>query len=357
MMIPMTEGIEGAQPALYRDPESGRPIATHSMIKTMRRCPKQVEYKYVQRLKPRSLGRPLNFGKDFHLMLQVHYEGGDWREVLLQVRRTFSDLFDEEKDELGDYPRDLERTMTSYLWHYAHEQWTVHEVEVTLECTFPDGSIYRCKIDLLIENQYGLWIVDHKTLKKLPDLTFRLLDAQSALYLWCALKNKIPVQGHIWNYVKSKPPNRPRLLKSGKGLSNSQKIITDYPHLMRAIKKYELDPEDYQEKLAYLRAQRFEEGGMQTSPFFQRSILEKTNKMVTQVATEGYHTARRMHSYPWDQPRLIERVPDRSCLFSCSYKDICSLELFGGDTRSLRRSNYVVGDPLEYYQDDRMEKE
>lgn len=353
MMGVMTEEIDQL-PALYREPETGQPVATHSMLKIFRRCPKQAEYKYVQRLKPKSLGRPLNFGKDFHLMLQVHYEGGDWREVLRQVRNTFSELFDEEKDELGDYPRDLERTMVSYLWHYGDERWIVHEVEFTMECEFPDGSIYRCKIDLLIENQWGLWIVDHKTLKKIPDITFRLLDAQSALYLWCAIKNRIPVQGHIWNYVKSSPPSRPVLLKSGNGLSRARRIVTDYPHLTRAIKKFKLDPDDYQEQLAYLRAQRYVDGGMQTSPFFQRSILEKTNAMLTQVAIEGYHTSRRMHAYPWDKPRLIERVPDKSCRFTCSYSDLCSLELFGGDPRSIRRSNYRVGDPLEYYQDDRI---
>lgn len=343
---------------LYQDPETGQDISTHSMLKTFRRCPKQAEYKYVQRLKPKSIGRPLSFGVDFHLMLQVDAEGGDWREVLMDVRRKFSDLFDEEKDGLGaDYPQQLERTMLSYKWHYANDPWKVHEVEVTLECPFPDGSIYRCKLDLIVENQYGLWVVDHKTLKKTPDLTFRLLDAQSALYIWCCLKIGIPVQGHIWNYVLSKPPSMPVMLKSGKGLSRAAKIVTDYPHLMRAIKKYDLDPADYAEKLAYLKAQRYQEGEMQTSPFFQRSVLHKSHDMVTQVAAEGYHTSRRMHEYPWDQPRLIERVPDRSCRFTCSYTEICSLELFGGDTRVLRRSKYRVGDPLEYYQDDRMGKE
>jgi len=164
------------------------------------------------------------------------------------------------------------------------------------------------------------------------------------------------VQGHIWNYVLSKPPSMPTLLKSGRALSRAAKIVTDYPHLKRAIKLYELDPADYAEKLAYLKSQRYVEGEMQTSPFFQRSVLHKTNEMVTQVATEGYHTSRRMHEYPWDQPRLIERVPDRSCTFTCSYTEICSLELFGGDTRVLRRQKYKVGDPLEYYQDDRQER-
>lgn len=349
------DGPVWEQAALYREPETGQPISTHSMLKTFRRCPKQAEYKYVQRLMPRHLGRPLNFGKAFHLLLETHYKGENWRHALADVKKQYYAMFEEERDELGDLPRDLERLMTSYLWHYAHEKWIVHEVEVTLECELPDGSIYRCKIDLIVENQWGLWIVDHKTHKKLPDLVFRLLDAQSALYIWCAIKNKIPVQGHIWNYAISKPPSMPVLLKSGKALSRREKLVTDYPHLVRAIKKYDLDPDDYADKLAYLKAQRYEDGAMQTSPFFRRDILEKSNAMLAQVAREGYHTSKRMHSYPWDRPEIIERVPGAPCRFTCSYAELCSLELFGGDTRTIRRSKFSVADPMQYYQDDRME--
>src|SRR5687767_10673503 len=221
--------------ALYLDGESGRPVATHSMIKTFRRCPKQADYKYHQRLKPRVLGRPLREGTWMHRLLEVHHKGGDWREEHKRLSANFAKLFDEEKADIGDLPRDCARMMRSYLWHYAKDPWIVHEVEFILEAEFPDGTIYRGKIDMLVENQYGLWIVDHKFNRRLPDLDFRILDAQSALYIWAALKNKIPVQGHIWNYVRRKAPTIPQILKSGARLSK-RAIDTDYPTMVSAIR-------------------------------------------------------------------------------------------------------------------------
>jgi hypothetical protein len=48
---------DGRQVGLYTDDKTGKLISTHSMLKTFRRCPKQAEFKYVHRLKPRRLGK------------------------------------------------------------------------------------------------------------------------------------------------------------------------------------------------------------------------------------------------------------------------------------------------------------
>lgn len=337
---------------LYHDPETGRAITTHSMIKTMRHCPRQAYYKYVLRLKPQVLGRPLRFGTWMHALLEAHYKGEDWRERHKELTLEFSKFFDEEKAEVGDLPRDCLRTMLSYLWHYKDDPWKVHDVEFVLEVTLPDGSLYRCKLDMLIENQFGLWIVDHKNHKKMPNHDFRLLDSQSALYIWAALQNKIKVQGHIWNYLRSKPPTVPVLLKSGERLSKS-KIDTDYPTYVKAIKRYGIDPTPYAERLAYYKAQRYVPGEMQTSPFFRRDVLEKTPRMLRQVASEGYQTHLRMHSYHWDHVEKIERNPGTACQFMCSYLDVCTAELFGGNAEFIMRQRYKVGDPMAYYNDER----
>jgi hypothetical protein len=348
----MTDVIQ-TQQGLYMD-ERGTPISTHSMLKTFRRCPKQAQYKYVERLKPKVLGRPLRAGTWFHALLEAYYKGEDWEAIHQRFTHKFADLFDEERERIGDLPRDMKRLMKSYLWHYKEDPWKVHDVEFLLETEFPDGTIYRAKIDLLVENQFGLWIVDHKTNKKTPDLSWRLKDAQSALYIWAALKNKIPVQGHIWNYVLSKPPTMPQLLKDGSRLSKRE-INTDYPTLLRAIKQYGLDKADYMQWLRYLYGQRYQHGALQTSPFFQRSILEKSPAMLRQVATEAYHTSKRMHSYDFAKLEGVERVVDRSCSFSCNYEQLCTIELFGGNPQNIRRQQFSVGDPLDYYNDDRFE--
>lgn len=335
--------------ALYID--DGHAIATHSMIKTFRRCPKQAEYKYFLRLKPRILGKPLRQGTWMHRLQEVHYKGGDWEAEHKRLSAKFGELFDEERDAIGDLPTECHRMMKSYLWHYKNDNWKVHDAEFVLETEFPDGTIYRAKIDLLVEDQYGLWLVDHKWHKSLPNLTYRILDSQSALYVWAAQRNKLNVQGHIWNYGVRKAPGVPDLLKDGTRLSN-RKLDTDYPTLLSVIKRHGLDPEDYRQRLLYLKRQRYEYGQPQTSPFFLRSILEKKPETLRQVAREAYHTAKRLNAYDFDRTEFVERVPDRSCTFMCSYQELCSLELFGGDTRNLRRQRFGIADPLDYYNDD-----
>lgn len=340
---------------LYVDDETGKAISTHSMLKTFKACPQQAYYKYVLRLKPKVLGRPLRFGTWMHSLLEAHYKGEDWKEKHKQLTNEFSKLFDEEKEAIGDLPRDCYYTMLSYLWHYKDDPWKVHEVEFTLEVELPDGAIYRGRIDMLVENQYGLWIVDHKNHKTLPDLDYRILDAQSALYIWAALKSGIPVQGHIWNYIRSKAPSTPELLKSGTRLSK-RKCDSDFPTYYRAIKHYGLDPADYAAELRRLKAQRYAAGEMQTSSFFRRDILEKSPGMLKRVATEAFMTHKRMRAYHWDRVDAIERNVGNQCKWMCSYRDICTMELFGGNAKPLIRQKYEVGDPMDYYYDDKPEQ-
>jgi PD-(D/E)XK nuclease superfamily len=338
--------------------EAGVRISTHSMLKTFRRCPKQAQYKYVERLKPKRLGRPLRLGTWMHKLEEAHGKGKSWKKAHKEQKRLWLQLFEEERAEIGDLPGTCERLMRSYLWYYEHCPWKILDSEFMLECDLPDGSIYRCKIDWLVEDQFGLWIVDHKWHKKLPELGYRIKDSQSADYVWCALKNKIPVQGHIWNYGLSTPPSVPVLTKTGL-ISRWDRLRTDYPTMVEFFKK-EFDgsvPQRYRPKMRMLKAQQYQHGSPQTSPFFRRAILERTSAMLNQVAREAYHTHRRMHSYPYDRPEIVERVPDRSCDWMCSYEKICTAELLTGSRPINWQREFEVGDPLDYYYDEKEEKE
>jgi hypothetical protein len=344
--------------ALYLD-EQGRSVVTHSMVKTFRRCPQQAHYKYVRRLKPRLTSQPLKRGVWVHRLLQVHMDGDDWKAEHKRLSQQFATLLDEERDFYGDLPREIYTIMRGYFWHYKEHDWKVLDTEFVLECELPNGSMFRCKIDALVEDQYGLWIVDHKSHKRVPGLDYRILDAQSADYLWCALRNKIPVQGHIWNYVRWKAPTFPRLVyqNTANPRLSTRAIETDYPTFVKAIRQYELDPAPYAATLKRLKAAQYRHGEMQTSPFFRRMILEKSPAMLKRVATELYHTAKRMQSYDFDQ---AERVVDRSCEFMCDYTDLCGVELWRGEQVRPKESimrNFNLGDPLEYYNDEDSERE
>lgn len=347
----------------YIDPETGQEIVTHSMLKSFRRCPRQFYYKYVERLKPKvDKSRPLKMGTWMHSLLEEYYSGRDWKVKHQELCQQYSNLFDEEKEALGDLPNDCKRLMLSYLWHYGANKedkfhgWDVEQVEFTIETPLMviDGKevIYRGRVDLAVRDRYGLWLVDHKNMKSFPDFTFRLLDGQSALYLWAYAQEGIDVQGFIWNYLRTKSPSVPAVLKDGKRLSKA-KCDTDYPTLVRAIRDAELDPEPYRDWLRTLKNDRWEQDKIQTSTFFHRSVLEKDEGMLDRVAAEAAHTYARMRAYDWSDMDSVERSPDRSCTYMCSFTELCSAELFNGDAPFLRRQRYRVGDPMDYYRDDK----
>lgn len=348
------------QPGLYVDSETGQRISTHSMLKTFRRCPKQAEYKYVHRLKPRLLGKPLRKGSWMHVLLEYFHKGEDWVEQHKKLSREFNRLFDEEKDFYGDLPTECMALMLSYIWQYKNDPWKVLETEFTVETEFPDGTLYRGRVDMLVETNFGIYVVDHKNMRSLPDHNFRLLDAQSALYLWACLRNRIPVEGFIWNYLRTKAPSKPKLAYAGKPnqrLSHAA-IDTDYPTFTAEIKRLKAEEglmitSDIVAQAKALKAQRYVHGEPQTSPFFRRDILEKSPAMLRRVALENYHTSRRMHVYDFSNRDAVERVTERSCGFSCSYTDLCTSELMGGNIRTLIKQNYTIGDPMDYYNDDK----
>lgn len=341
--------------ALYVDEETGKTISTNSMMKTFRRCPKQADYKYNQRLKPKVLVKPLKRGTWMHALLEEHHSGRDWEAMHAQFTAKYSELFDEEKDFYGDLPNECRDLMLGYLWHYRDDPWKVLETEFTVETEFPDGTIYRGKVDALVENQFGLWLTDHKTHGVLPDHGFRLLDSQSALYMWACLRNKIPVQGFIWNYLKTTAPSKPRLIKDKSRLS---KVLGDttYPVYARELKRLKAE-EGYRitreniEYAAVLKGHRYVPGDPQASPFYRREVLEKDNAMLRRVAKKAYHTSGRMHSYDFSDPDAVEITESRNCNFDCSYTQLCQVELIGGNPNYLRKQLYRIGNPQDYYQD------
>lgn len=348
---------------VYWDPSAkngeGARISTHSMLKTFRRCPKQAEFKYFHRLKPKRLGSPLKRGTWVHALLEAHHKGEDWKAVHAKYTHQFNNLFDEERDFYGDMPGEIYAVMQSYMWHYKNDPWEWIDAEFQLEAEFPDGTIYRGKVDALIRNQFGLWLVDNKTHKTLPKLNFRLLDAQSALYLWAARENGLNVRGFIWNYIKWKAPTVPAIVDKNKSIARltDSAVDTDYPTMYRAIKQYKEEYPNFRvrekdvAKLRYLQSQRYEFGKLQTSEFFRRDVLEKSDEMIDRVVKANLHTSLRLHDYEFSDPDFVERTVERSCEFSCSYTDICSAELMGANTRPIIRSNYNVGDPNDYYND------
>lgn len=354
--------------SIYQDPETGREVVTHSMITTMRRCPAQFSYKYLERLKPRGLSKPLHRGSWLHALLEAHYEGEDWLAVHAEWTAEFDQLFDEEKERLGDLPTECEQIMLSYLWHwregpYRREgdpHWTTIATEMKLDIPLGEDRLYRCRIDVLAQDDETgeFLVIDHKSHKTLPDLTYRLADSQGLLYLWALRQAGYPANKFVWNYLRTKAPTKPQLLKDGSRLSE-RAIETDYPTARRAVEEYGLSIRDPKINawLRGLQARRWSPGQIQTSPFFRREFVTRTDDELERFAESAIHTALRMTEYPWENRNLIERVTSRDCAFRCSYQALCNAEIFGGNPDNIRRLEHRVGDPLDYYEEKKDRRE
>lgn len=341
-----------------------RPVTTHSMIKTFRGCPREAYYKYALRLQPKHLSKPLTRGKWIHDLLDVHYKGGDWRAQHKRWTLKFSKLFDEEKEALGDLPREIQQLMESYFWHYKKDEWEVLDTELLVEAELPNGHIFRGKVDILIRNQYGeVWAGDHKSHRRLPDWDFRLLDEQSTLYGWALGEMGRPVKGFFWNYMVTEAISSPKLVKDGSRFY-AKLGNTDYPTLVKAIRRARetVDPDwpsgDEERSrlralLASLKGQQFDPmNPLQSSPFFRRDYLVKTPDLVERVLAGVVRTSDRMHSYDFSDPDSVERSIGTCKSFMCHYKALNLADLMSGDSSMVARRDFQKGDPLAYYEEE-----
>lgn len=337
----------------------GPMVVTHSLIKAFLQCPRVALYKYHDLLKPRMKdSQPLERGSWFHELLEAKYklQGGIDTDTVTEVHEAkcdeYGSLMDEEKEKLGDLPHEMRRLFNSYQWYYRKDVgWTIHEVEMKVEAELPNGMQYQGKVDMIIEDEFGLWAVDHKTHKQLPGADYRYRDKQSILYIWALRQCGIPITGFIWNYVV---PTAPAPLKfKVRGGLYARQPLTDYPTALRGIKQLGLDPTSDPEVLSILqdlKKVRYHPDEPQISPVFRRDRLEKHDDMIERTLLEFTHSADRFRDYAWENRDAVERVNDRSCNW-CSFRHLCIAELIGTNADNVRRQMYKKADPFAYYEE------
>ena len=351
--------------------DAGKLVISQSMIKAFKQCPREFYYKQILRLQPKVHSVPLTRGKWMHALLEAYYKeladsgdhtAGESKASLEHKRwtKSFSTLFDEEKEKLGDLPRECWLLWQSYMWHWAEDRsWTIHEVERTLEAELPNGMTFKGRVDMIVEDEYGLWIVDHKTHKRMPDWTYRLLDEQSPLYIWAARENGIPVQGFIWNYLLTAAPSIPKVLVNGSAFYKRLGDTT-YPVFARAVKRAQLEhPETFlkdaskrREVASLLRVLKAQKG--RDSDFFRRDRLEKSDELLERVVATTMRTGEAIEAYDWSQPDLVERNVNACKGFMCSYKDLSQVDLINGGVDTITvRQRYKVESPWNYYEEEK----
>lgn len=312
---------------------------SNSKIKTYNRCHRQYHYKFVQNLAPNFTALPLRRGLWLHSLLEAYYITGDWKPKWKELATEYDKFFDEEKEEYGDLPGECKRIMQSYVYHWKQEDsgLIVVAAEEEVEVALPHGHTLVFRFDLIVEDEFGRWLVEHKSHRTIPTDDYRFLDVQAKRYVWGL--NKIGTYGEItgilWNYLRTVPPTIPKLKQNGE--MSARRINTDYLTMRRFLKQNQFDVDDYRDVLSRLKGR---------NDFFRRERVPAPKKVVDRLVKEAVLTADEIE-------RGVQgiRSIDTSCNW-CGFKAACIAALYGGDEAMILKNKYHVREKGEYYVDE-----
>lgn len=309
---------------------------SNSRIKVFRRCPKQYEFKYIMGLRSKRKSVQLERGSWIHELLMIDADGEDWRDHHSILTKKFYNLFEEERESLGDLPRECARIMRSYKRTYGRDEKRYLTIDSEMDeiVTLPNGLQLHMIIDRIVWDRKlkGMWIWDYKTRKTFEESDNNLLDPQGGLYYDGLRKmgGYEPILGFVLDEIRTKAPAIPALLKSGQ-LSKRKNIDTDVWTYMSAIRRHDLNPTNYADILRLIAAR-------QKDRFFRRVAIPKDPPLRRALRNEALQTASSIE-------RAVElgeypRTFDKSCAWMCDYRDICIADLMGGDISSMIKMNF-----------------
>lgn len=308
---------------------------SHSKAKLARRCLKSYQYKYQMKLAKRVKSRPLIVGTLVHSCLESYFREGHYLPVIREWRqKEFSRMFKEEQALHSDIIPLVKQLVRGYIKTWKSRGLKMLWVEKEFEVEIAPGIILVGKIDGRARCDKGReWLVEHKTCKKMPGEEVRIFDTQAITYaeVLPSLGEK-PVIGVLWDYVRTKLPAKPELLKSG-GLSTRKNIDTTPEVYLREIKKHGLDPVGYTDILQDLETKR--------ESFYREIRLPLSKNMGEEVMNDLIATSEDLREKESNPESHWPRNLGKDCSW-CDYRTLCYAELRGDDTEYLLKHDYIV---------------
>lgn len=316
---------------------------SQSKVKTYRRCHQAYHYKYVEELRKKRKSRPLQFGTMIHEALEMHFNGDNALDYFEKLRKDVEamKLFAQERDEYGDILEDAQDIITDYLEFWDDDDLRPVRIakrgaEHTFEIELMPDVIWNGKIDLIAKTPNKLrWLCEHKTYTRKPNDDARWRDLQSVTYFRA---NDIlgwpQLDGCLWDYIKSKAPAIPGILKDG---SFSTKKIDTLPAKVERTLRGNMEATDKTLVKNQLALKSMAENNR--SEYFQR-IHTPVNRAVADMVFEDFeHTVREMVD---NHGKCSDMNIDKHCSW-CDYEPLCRARLQGLDVDYIREREYIDG--------------
>ena len=313
-----------------------------SAIKTFRRCQKKYDYNWRQNIERRKPATPLIRGTILGQCIDEMVEGKSFEPVLARYEKQYGKLFKDEQEEYGDLIGECRRIVNNYIDRYKDDGLTYlpgknkEHHEIAVETRFEVDGVrvkFTGHIDKMPRDKEGhILVMDHKSHKVIPDEGARYNDLQLITYLWLLpLSGFEPAVGVLWDYLRTKPPTVPEVLKNG-SLTVRKNIDTDYATYLQAIRDNGLDPADYRETLNRLKA----EG---TDNYFLRVKIPSPPKaMIENMIIDFKDTIAEMINS--EKTGRFTRNMSKDCSW-CGMYSLCQAELRGLDSSFIRKADYA----------------
>ena len=308
-----------------------------SRIGRWRRCLKKGYYSDVLDLKKVATSIAPQRGVLIHQCLENLYSGKDYTTPIQELKVDMDKVFDEERAEWMELPGELYRIMKGYVNHYRSVDSalkTLH-TEVEFEIPIGGGHTYSGIIDWIYEDETGVWVVYHKTVKKIPESNELFMDLQTSIYALAAKHVlKRDIQGVVFNHIRTKAPNVPKLLKSG-GLSKAA-CDTDIRTYFAEVRKNGLKEEDYRDMAEKL------EGNI----FFKRTKVPVSTKTLDILKAEIAETLNLIETltnrYEKEKAESIftRNIMKQRCTWDCEFCKLCFADLAGMNTQDILNNDY-----------------
>lgn len=230
--------------------------------------------KIRQNYEPYARIQPLDFGTAVHAGLEAYYNPETWGHPVAQATYALQAFYksiqdiqqkvkfaDYEIEQQFDEDRELGVAMLENYFTWAPSQDNFKPIFTEVEFKVPmsfwyNGHLidfeYQGRVDLVVEDEFGYWIVDHKTAAQLAGVDWLPLDDQCGSYAWALQKMLgLDIRGVIYSELRKKAPHPPLILKNGQ-LSKNKQQDTSLEMYVKAIKDNNLNEADYDEFLDFL---------------------------------------------------------------------------------------------------------
>jgi len=315
--------------------EDGHLKVSQSKVRQWRECRRKFWYAHVMKIQKRRQPRPLAFGSISHKMKQAIAQKEDPFEVLENIPRQDLEAYANDPEKYGDIIKDLEFIYEAYLEYWRKEPLIYlkhdghvaeHPFQVVLE---EEGIMIKGTIDAVTQHRKMQWLTEHKNHKNIPNDDERWRSVQSVIYI--RVLNMLGwwkgIEGTCWDYIRSKAPTRPQLLKSGE---ISERRIDTLPNVVKYVLRKHRNKNGYRALV--------DAATLNMSTYFQRVYTPIKKQVIDQVWSDFLRTAREMRDTDLLVPPV--RTIARHCAW-CQYEPLCRASLTGGDEDYLIEHEYV----------------